>query len=769
MSRYKAFLKRHSETIVDLFVIFITTFVVLAFLFHHFFSNPYYYLSADIAELYFPWWIYINHAVRSLQFPILNQYWFGGSLPFAALESSLFYPPYILIQFFFDASKNLNTAYFYHFGMEVGHYLFASVTFYLFGRYGLRLGRWASILSAVVYVTSGSFVGRFIHTVVVHTLAWLPSLLLMYFLFLEKKKRIYLLFTSLVLTLIVLSGHPQMVIYTYGYFIAIAFILILLQKNMNRLNALISTIIAIGVSILLTSFKFLLLIELAGQIVRTTNQTTIANLYNSLHPLYYLTLLVPYLFGKHMVGYWGSDYPWGNWDNFIYIGIIPLLLIPYALLHRKRKLVTIFIGLTLGTVFIMLGKYQSLSAYFNVHTPFASSMTMLSKFTNFLHFFLVILVGFGFDALFEGGKRKSLVLFLLITAGIGALLFIIHPKMANILQFGDREAPSAEALHFIINNITQARFLFFLSSIVVVSFIFLKKEILFWILLFCFALDMFLSAGDFNPIEASPGEPEKYFALTDITRFIKKDKDIFRIDNLWPRNVNMVQKIESTYGYHTIETAAYRRMTGLYNFENRQIANLFNAKYVVSDKDLSQYQGFTQVIPNLWMNFQSLPRLQFVPSARFTSSFEETISVLANPVFDARKEVILPKSFESITSNEGNGKGGVSIISYSGQKLIGKVSSTNGGYILWTQFQYPGWSVRVDGKQRSLIPADGSFYAIPVESGDHTVELFYFSKPMHQGFIISGVTIFLLILSFLFRKTRSFYFIPLIKAHGKRK
>ncbi len=301
---------------------------MLILLFHHVFSNPFYYLAADINELYFPWWVFINHAVHSGQIPILNQYWFGGSLPFAALESSVFYPPFLVIQMMFEATKSLDVAYFFHLAMEWGHYLLAGISFYLLLRVGLRLNRFASIFGGIIYATSGVFIGRFVHPVVLFTLAWLPLLYLFFLLFIERLRPIYAFATTLTLTMIILSGHPQFIFYVFSFFtLAILYAACTVPKGM-RIKILASSMFIVVASVALTAFKMLLTLELGHEIVRTTAETTIKNLYNSIHPLYYLTLLVPYLFGKHVVGYWGSDYPWGNWENLLYIGIIPLLFLP---------------------------------------------------------------------------------------------------------------------------------------------------------------------------------------------------------------------------------------------------------------------------------------------------------------------------------------------------------------------------------------------------------------------------------------------------------
>lgn len=722
--------------LLECVTVLLCTAIFLAFLFHNVFTDPYYYFAADISELYFPWWIFLNTMVHAGQLPFLNPYWFGGSLPFAALESSAFYPPYLIAQLFFTATENLNVAYAYFMSMELGHYLLASVTFWFLARRTLRLSRFAALFGAVTYASSGVFIGRFVHPVVIQSLAWLPLVYAFYLLWLERGRWLYALATALVLALIVVSGHPHIVFQIYMLFGLAAVYWWVMRPGKRLVIAMVSIAIVV-LSIALTAERLLLTGELAGHVVRTTNETTVKNLYNSLHPYYYLTMLVPYLFGRHQIGYWGSDYPWGNWENFLYIGIIPFLFLPFFLRWERKAHLGFFSSGALVMIFLLLGKYFFFSAWVNQHLPFAETTTTLSKMTNYLHFFLVVLATIGIHVATETKNRRStLSIFLGTVAILGVVLWRLTPADSQLIpNITSRAVPNEQALAFIAANIVQAKTLFIFSVLAVFLLLLYPREWLRTVVIIVYALDIFLSGGAFNPIERSPGPPQRYFGSSELTTRLQGDAHMYRVDGLSPRNLNMIAGIETTYGYHTIETDAYHRAMQLFRFENRQLLNLMNVKYFFSDRDLSLEPGMVNVGVNLWENQQVFPRAFFVSGVRVVHNAKEMATAVTDPAFDPKTEVVLLADAPTASVLSPRLPEDVPVVVEENLQshLRVSVDAPVSGYIVFATYQYPGWNVTVDGRKTALLPANLSFYAVPVTSGKHIVLLSYRSSAYVMG------------------------------------
>lgn len=772
---YRRIMQTVKTHIVDILIVGMLTTIFLALLFHNIFDNPFYYFAADISELYFPWWVFMNSTLRSLQFPMLNPFWFAGSLPFAAMESSLFYLPYAILQIFFNAQKNLDIAYFFHFGMEISHYFLASISFFLLLRVGLKLERFSSIFGAIIYAASGVFIGRFVHPVVIQTLSWLPVVYLSYILFIEHQRIIFALATSAALFFVITSGHPQMIYYVYQFFLLAVVYLCFFYSKKNRAVLLGISVGIVILSFLLSSYRIFLGFELAQNVVRTTNETTIQNLYNSLHPLYYLTLLVPHLFGRHVIGYWGSDYPWGNWENYVYIGILPLLFLPFSLLWRNKKMLWFFYS-QLGIVFfLLLGKYFWLSALVNRVMPLSETMTFLSKLTNFFHFFLVIICSIGLNMILVSKNNTKLKIGLFATIVVfGFILFLLNDSTLMILQPAGRRSPSITAIDYALRSLALSRFLFILSGASFFIFILRRNTNFAYIMVIIYALDIFLTSGNFNPIEASPGPPSRYFGTNSFIEELKKDPTIYRVHNLWPRNINMVQLVESTYGYHTIETKSYHDLISLMDFHNKNIFDITNIKYVISDQNLFQYGHFIQKKPNLWENTSVLPRIVFIPNYRVVVGKNDMVQVLLSPQFDPGKEVVLyqtskiPEYLNNVSHNDRLTSTAHVTVNRVGQTdyEVG-VNTQQSGFLFFSQPQYPGWYAVVDGKRQELLAANLSFYALPIDKGNHRVQFIYQSKPARYGVFLASLTGILILLSFIMPRVREYYFKSLQSSYGK--
>ncbi|OGC93063.1 hypothetical protein A3D85_03130 [Candidatus Amesbacteria bacterium RIFCSPHIGHO2_02_FULL_47_9] len=750
---------------IEIFIVVLLTCGVLLGMFPKILVDPFYYFAADVSELYFPWWVYLNQSVRTQTYPpIRNPYWFMGSMPFASLENGSFYPPYILAQLFFDAKGDLDSAFLWLLGMQMAHYLLAAVAMYILMRDGLKLHKISSVFAGVVYATSGAFIGRLVHIPVILLLAWLPLLFWAYFRFVRDKKVVWAILSSFILAMITIAGHHQISYYIYGYFLLGIVYFTIKETHQRRLFFLYSMAIFLLTG-LLTAPKVLLSIELSKQIVRTVAEMSVKSLYNSIHPLYYLTLIVPYLFGRHAVGYWGSDYPWGNWDTFIYVGIVPLFFLLVSLIWKNRSLLG-FMILGLGaSVLLSMGRFSKLSAVLNSNMPFAENLSLVSRHLDILHFFLTSLMGIGVHAVLTYPKGK-LVRFLGV-AGVlivGTFLWWLKPSVLSMLQPVGRGPTSAEAVGFAMTSLALAKKLFIVSAAGVVLYILTRWRVIWFLLFIIFATDISKISRDFNPIEAAPGKPSVYFGDTADISLIRIDPGIFRINNLGPRNIGMVQNVESTYGYHTVETEAYHDIVYFIDFKNRALLNLLNIKYFLSGESLVDQDKLTYMGGNVWRNDSALERVTYVPGYQIKGKGEIIQSILL-PDFLPRKTVLLDR-YDVLSKNlsiyraVGTADASVKIDSYSPEKTVVSFFSDQPGFLLYSEMQYPGWYAVVDGKKQDLLKADLSVYALPIEKGKHTVEFIYRSKPLMYGGWISASTILILGILFLSPRFRLFIKTP---------
>ncbi|MBI5603698.1 MAG: YfhO family protein, partial [Deltaproteobacteria bacterium] len=87
----------------------------------------------------------------------------------------------------------------------------------------------------------------------------------------------------------------------------------------------------------------------------------------------------------------------------------------------------------------------------------------------------------------------------------------------------------------------------------------------------------------------------------------------------------------------------------------------------------------------------------------------------------------------------------VQVTSYGANRITLNVLSQTRAYLVLSEVYYPGWKAYVDGREKTIFPADYAFRGIPIDPGEHKVAFRYQPISIKIGGIIS-----LLTLSFIF-------------------
>lgn len=77
------------------------------------------------------------------------------------------------------------------------------------------------------------------------------------------------------------------------------------------------------------------------------------------------------------------------------------------------------------------------------------------------------------------------------------------------------------------------------------------------------------------------------------------------------------------------------------------------------------------------------------------------------------------------------------------ERWRGHVSLAEPGYLLQREAWYPGWRARVDGREASVLRADVLFRAVPLEAGEHDVEVYFDPASLKRGALLSGLAVLL--------------------------
>jgi hypothetical protein len=356
-------------------------------------------LLSDLVLENLVWKRFIVESLRSGEIPLWNPYLFGGVPFLAAGQHSALYPL---------------SAVFYLLPVTRAYGLFtvlqlwmAGVFMYLFGR-ALRLGRFPALLAGIIYQGSAFFLVSVVFTMIIAAAAWLPLLLALLETMARKQEEkgtgpfvpiLYVVTGSLALGIVVLAGHPEILVYTLmvlAYYAALRFALVRQRvgswQPALRLAGWSALMLLLGLG--LGSVQLIPLLELVTRNFRE-GSVTYADVVGWAYPArQVITFLIPDFFGNPAHhGYLDLvDRAWVPVDrifwgikNYVeagsYAGILPLVLALVAVAGTRRQSeswpqVWIWTVLAVVSLLLIFGTplyavlYYGLPGIKQLHSPF---------------------------------------------------------------------------------------------------------------------------------------------------------------------------------------------------------------------------------------------------------------------------------------------------------------------------------------------------------------------------------------------------------------
>jgi hypothetical protein len=120
---------------------------------------------------------------------------------------------------------------------------------------------------------------------------------------------------------------------------------------------------------------------------------------------------------------------------------------------------------------------------------------------------------------------------------------------------------------------------------------------------------------------------------------------------------------------------------------------------------------------------------------------EETWAILNAPDFDPARRVVLPHEPGIALSGEDTMGSRVDIVEYTPTRISLQADMVDNGLLVLSDIYYPGWQARVDGEPASVYQANYLLRAVPVEAGQHRVEVYYDPPLFKVGLVITTLTL----------------------------
>lgn len=670
--------------------------------------------------------------------PLWNNLIFTGAPLLANFQSAPFSPTNIFYVFL----GTLNA-----WSMQViSQHIFGFLFSYMLLRHW-DVSKRGSFFGAVAYSFSGFFLIWSQWNAHALVSAFFPLLILFSDRFLLQKKLKDGVFISIVLALEVLSGYPQLVIYSlFSVFVLALFRIKKFNFKNTKTTILLFLFLLLG--LLLSAFQLFPGYELISNSQRGGELIPIKWAFLKWKEI--ITFFAPDYFGNHATGnYWGDK-------NYLsvtgFVGVVSFIFAAISLKNIKRREIKYLITLTLVSFVLsfptFIGVFLWKSGLLGLQAGISFRALVLFTLS------ISLLAGFGMDEFLKSKndlrklKIYKILMFLFLIFGYFSYLAFKNPDLVNrtvalrnmILPFG---ILSASLLGFIV-------FKKYLE----------ERTVGYLFFLFLMIFELFRFGWKFTPFV-----PKKLiYPTTPVLDFLESKAKPFRIGvkDVMPVNHGMYYKIEYIGGYDAVYPGDISKYVSVLNSgsanSNPQdryaivsnfsspLFDIANGKYLLVKNDYEYDKNkFKEIFRDksvvVLENNEAMPRA-FMSFDWKIENGEDAFNYLLDENFVKSKEIVLEEK-PSIEKSSG-AMWYVEYLSYQPDASLMKVYTEKDGMLFVSDTYYPGWKVYVDGNKKKIYKADYAFRAVEIKKGVHNVEFKYEPESFIIGRKVSFLTLVLL-------------------------
>jgi hypothetical protein len=381
----------------------------------------------DISRLYYPQRTIYAAGLRQGQLPFWTPDALAGYPIFAEGETGALYPLNLLLYRLLPIDLALNYS-------IILNFVLAGWAMYAWARV-LNLRPTAALLAAITFAASGFTVSRVNHLSIIAAIPWLPATLATVEMTLRsrnpfsRRKRFsgwltWAILGSLALAFQFLAGHPQVSLMTvlavlaYGVFRAWPGRHVGTGRGGDAETFSVSRLHRVPASLylrawlagvgLVTGMVVLGGLLAAAQLVPTWELTSLSQRAGGLtgsfftsfswHPGLLITLFYPFPFG--------NPYPKVSIELATYLGILPLLLVGWAIWRRRGPRVWFFVGLALVALLLAFGEYNPAYRLLS-RVPLFNLFRVPARFWYLTTLALATLAGIGADDLLNSAGKTT--------------------------------------------------------------------------------------------------------------------------------------------------------------------------------------------------------------------------------------------------------------------------------------------------------------------------------------------------------------------------
>jgi hypothetical protein len=415
----------------DIIAVVLLAVLVLAVFWRAVLGGVFYF--GDIFQLHYPLRSAYARELRRLSLPLWTPDVLAGYPLLAEGQLGALYPPNLVLHTLLPVPIALNL-------FILGHLVWAGLGTYAFGR-RIRLYPRAALCTGLIYTLGGFMVAHLNHVNIVACAAWLPWMFLLTDRLLAGEVPSHparnALWLALAVGLEFLAGHAQIALLSLLAVVAYGLYLAVMVRPPARTMALFGLSVALGIA--LSAAQLLPSYELTRLSVRSEGLDPEFFTSFSLHPLYIINLLWPFVLG--------NPYPNASVELVAYVGWLPLLLALAAPLVVRRgiqaafrpvKRTWFFVGMAIIGVLLALGRWNPVYMAL-LRLPVFQWFRVPARYLYLFSFAVAMLAGMGLDVLLN--RVRSIDYTLEDRRG-----WLIIVATAVLTLLAARLAPDADAL-----------------------------------------------------------------------------------------------------------------------------------------------------------------------------------------------------------------------------------------------------------------------------------------------------------------------------------
>lgn len=650
-------------------VIVLIVFCIVVFAGVIIFKSESFYVFPDNIEQGYAWNQKLAEDIHSGSLPFWDANTFGGR-PFAAAgQQGVFYPPNLLVAYFFGSKTG--TPIIYLELLVVFHFFLASIGMYLLAR-ALSFSKLSAIIPAVIYPYTGEVAWRSVaQTCIFFGLSLLPLAIYLLVKARQNSNKIYALAGGGVLGLTILAGHFAPII--FGAIIA-TILLWFIAKERNFVIRASRTFWFMGVAAIAATLvalpQLIITIPYMLQAVRWVGEANPIKpgghiLYKNFSTLYSLDP------GSFMNFFDPNKYPVID-NNYLYIGLLPLIMAigSFVIWHKSTYTNAEKEIIQSSTVLIILGSISALGylTFFPTIlflTPIVNQIRELGRYVILISFAFSLCAGLFFEYWTHKvnlSKRYKCIASIIV----GFILLDVFYIFLKKSEFGFTKVDLVEGLClalFIILSLFKnnklrnvALMLVVLSAIYPIHYLYMPKT----------------NNSNYAPVYFTQAKK-----IADILAPQYGKCRVLVENSALPANIGDVYPIQTVWGYDATALQGYYDFINVDQSANSKQWDILNTCYVVTTNQLNLPLFYQSGNIRVYKRPNALPRVYMENS-------------------------LMPVNF-SVSGSEDN-------------NYVYKIKLTTPGIVVFADNYYPGWRCRVNGKSVKILHAVVDNQATPLRA-----------------------------------------------------